>query len=280
LELNGLTILVSTDFSSPEVIKKKAKNMIPKVIHYCWFGGNPKPKLAKKCIRSWKKYCPDYEILEWNESNYDLSSAPLYVRQAYERRKWAFVTDYVRLQVVYDHGGIYLDTDVELLRSLDDLLENRAYFGFEDSRHIATGLGFGGEKGHPLLQEVMEDYYGIPFLLEDGKMDQLSCPQRNTKIFLRHGLKQDGSMQMLDEGVLILPGDHLNPKDWKTGEIRKTENTRSIHHFSASWYTPEMLKALERRKRAEKRRRLPSRIGHMLLGEKNYQALRNRIKRS
>ena len=97
--------------------------MIPKVIHYCWFGGNPKPKLAEKCIKSWKKYCPDYEIIEWNEDNFDISAAPLYVRQAYEAKKWAFVTDYVRLEVVYNHGGVYLDTDVELLKSLDSLFQ-------------------------------------------------------------------------------------------------------------------------------------------------------------
>ena len=110
--------------------------MIPKIIHYCWFGRNPKPKLAEKCIKSWKKYCPEYEIIEWNEDNYDLSSAPLYVRQAYEAKRWAFVTDYIRLQVIYENGGIYLDTDVELRKSLDPLLVHQAYFGFEDEKNI------------------------------------------------------------------------------------------------------------------------------------------------
>ncbi len=252
--------------------------MIPKKIHYCWFGGNPKPKLAKKCLRSWKKYCPDYEILEWNESNYDLSAAPLYVRQAYEAKKWAFVTDYVRLQVVYENGGIYLDTDVELLKGLDDLLENRAYFGFEGDSHINTGVGFGAEKGLALLKDVMDDYREIPFVLEDGSYDTLSCPQRNTAVFLRHGLKQDGSQQTLEGGILILPRDCFNPKDWKTGEIRRTERTRSIHHFSASWYTPEMMKKLKRRQRQEWLSHLPSRIGHKLLGKKTYEMIRTKIK--
>ena len=252
--------------------------MIPKVIHYCWFGGNPKPKLAKKCIRSWKKHCPGYEIMEWNETNYDISAAPLYVRQAYEAKKWAFVTDYVRLQVVYEHGGMYLDTDVELLKGLDDLLENRGYFGFEDRMTINTGVGFGAEKGLGLLRELMDDYKEIPFLLEDGSFDKLTCPQRNTKIFLRHGLKQDGSRQILDAGVLILPPDHLNPKDWRSGMICKTENTRSIHHFNASWYTPEQMKKMKRRHRAQKRRQLPSKIGGALLGKKNYERLRAKLK--
>lgn len=107
---------------------------IPKVIHYCWFGHDPKPKLAEKCIKSWKKKCPDYKIIEWNEENFDISACPLYVRQAYEAKKWAFVTDYVRLKVVYEHGGIYLDTDVELKKNLDFLLNHKAYFGFEEGR--------------------------------------------------------------------------------------------------------------------------------------------------
>ena len=120
---------------------------IPKVIHYCWFGHNPKPEQALSCIASWKEKCPDYQIIEWNEDNYDISSAPLYVRQAYQEKKWAFVTDYVRLQVVFENGGIYLDTDVELKKSLNALLGYRAYFGFEDATYINTGLGFGAKQG-------------------------------------------------------------------------------------------------------------------------------------
>lgn len=252
--------------------------MIPKKIHYCWFGGNPKPKLAKKCFRSWKKYCPGYEIIEWNEDNYDLSAAPLYVRQAYEAKKWAFVTDYVRLQVVYEQGGIYLDTDVELRKSLDPLLENGAYYGFEDGAHVNTGVGFGSEQGHPLLREMMEDYREIPFVLEDGSYDLLSCPVRNTEAFLRHGLRQDNSMQTLEGDVRILPSDYLNPKDWKTGEIRLTQNTLSIHHFSASWYTPEMMKKLKRKQRRQWLRHLPSTIGWKLLGKERYEKIREKLK--
>lgn len=137
--------------------------MIPKTIHYCWFGRNPKPALAQKCLQSWKKHCPDYTIMEWNEDNYDISSAPLYVRQAYGAKKWAFVTDYVRLHVVHDHGGIYMDTDVELKKNPDALLEHSAYFGFEDGQYVNTGLGFGAVPGHPILKEIMYDYIGIPF---------------------------------------------------------------------------------------------------------------------
>ena len=119
--------------------------MIPKKIHYCWFGGNPLPELAIKCLESWKKYCPDYEIIEWNETNFNLDSCE-YVREAYQAKKWAFVSDYARLKVVYDNGGIYLDTDVELIKSLDRLLKNKSFFGTETTGVVATGLGFGAEK--------------------------------------------------------------------------------------------------------------------------------------
>lgn len=124
--------------------------MIPKKIHYCWFGRNPLPELAVRCIESWKKYCPDYEIIEWNEDNYDINKIS-YVKEAYQARKWAFVTDYVRLDVVNQYGGIYLDTDVELLKSLDPLLKYKSFFGMEEGKFIATGLGFGAEKGTKIL---------------------------------------------------------------------------------------------------------------------------------
>lgn len=253
--------------------------MIPKKIHYCWFGGNPKPKLAKKCFRSWKKYCPGYEIIEWNEGNYDLSAAPLYVRQAYEAKKWAFVTDYVRLQAVYEQGGIYLDTDVELRNSLDPLLINRAYFGFEDGMYVNTGVGFGAEQGHPILWEMMEDYRDIPFICEDGSFDLTPCPNRNTEAFLRNGLQQDNSMQMLEGDVRILPSDYLNPKQWKTGEILITKNTISIHHFGASWYTPEMRRKLKEKQMKEWLRHLPSMVGWRILGRERYERLRSKLRK-
>lgn len=213
--------------------------MIPKTIHYCWFGRNPLPELAEKCIASWKKFCPDYEIIEWNEDNFDLSVCPLYVRQAYEVKRWAFVTDYVRLQVVYEHGGIYLDTDVELIKPLDDLLKHQAYFGFEDGEYVATGLGFGAVQGHPILWEMMEDYQDIPFIREDGSQDILPCPVRNTQVLLRHGLRQEDSMQILVNNVLILPTVYMCPLSYKSQELKRTSETISIHWYSASWYTEE-----------------------------------------
>ncbi len=210
--------------------------MIPRIIHYCWFGMNPKPQQVLDCMNSWKVKCPDYKIIEWNESNYDFSRSPLYVRQAYEKKKWAFVTDYVRLQVIYENGGIYLDTDIELVKNLDDLLSHSAYFGFQGETEIATGLGFGAEKGCRILLEMMQDYQDIPFILPDGSMDLIPCPKRNTTAFLRRGLVPDGTEQELEGGIHIFPKPFFCPIDYKTGKMELTENTYSIHHYFASWH--------------------------------------------
>lgn len=256
--------------------------MIPKIIHYCWFGRNPKPALAEKCIQSWKRFCPDYEIIEWNEDNFDISSCPLYVRQAYDAKKWAFVTDYVRLKVVYDHGGIYMDTDVELKKRLDALLCYKAYFGFENGILVNTGLGFGAVMGHPIVKEIMDDYEGIPFLLADGSFDNETCPSRNTKILLRYGLRQDDSRQILDGDVLILPSIYLCPLSYETGKRRLSAKTISIHWFDASWRT-EAEKAYQKEKIARERRdaikHLPNRLLCNLLGTDRYEKLKKVLKR-
>lgn len=256
--------------------------MIPKIIHYCWFGRNPKPPMAEKCIASWKKYCPDYEIIEWNEDNYDLSKAPLYVRQAYEAKKWAFITDYVRLQVVYENGGIYMDTDVELIKSPDPLLSHSAYFGFEDGKCIATGLGFGAVKGYDVLKEMMDDYQHIPFIREDGSYDNLPCPTRNTHVFLNHGLQQDNSKQVLEGNVLILPKEVLCPIDYVTNRRNITENTVSIHWYAASWYSEFDRQFHEQCRRRSQLDRITGPIcnaGRRILGDRMYEHLRDSIKK-
>ena len=260
--------------------------MIPRIIHYCWFGGNPLPKLAKKCIKSWKKYCRGWRIVCWDETNYDFTSAPLYVRQAYEAKKWAFVSDYVRLQVVYEHGGVYLDTDVELVRSLENLLGDQSYFGFEDGVHINTGLGFGAAKGAPILRAMMDDYADIPFVLADGSFDQTTCPERNTKIFLNQGLRQDNTEQLLEGGVHILPSSWLCPIDYYSGCGEIMPHTLSVHHFSASWMPQTMRegrqKRIRQRKKAERKefwRYLPNRVLLSVLGEENYEKLKSKARR-
>lgn len=206
---------------------------IPKIIHYCWFGGNPLSNDVLKCIESWKKYCPDYEIKEWNESNFDIARFD-YMKEAYEAKKWAFVTDIARLIVVYENGGIYMDTDVELIKPLDDLLEYAGYMGYEGN-NIATGLGFAAEKGNAFIKKMLDDYEGIHFIKEDGSMDSTPCPERNTIVLKEMGLRCDGSYQIID-GVHFFPEEYLCPIDWQTREMNNmTENTISIHHYTASW---------------------------------------------
>ncbi len=258
--------------------------MIPKIIHYCWFGGNPMPALAGNCMESWEKYCPNYEIIRWDESNFDISACPQYVRQAYEAKKWAFVTDYVRLKVVYDRGGIYLDTDVELIKPLDPLLSNGAYFGFENDSHINTGLGFGAEKAAPILKDLMADYEEALFLLADGSLDLTPCPNRNTRVFLSYGLKQDNSMQMLPGNVRILPKQWLCPfSDW-SGKKDVTADTVSIHWYSASWFDGDGIKAKKKSRRKVRRDSfwmpiayLPKKICRSLLGDQRYEAIKARF---
>ncbi len=257
--------------------------MIPKIIHYCWFGKNAKPPLAEKCIKSWKKYCPDYQLIEWNEDNFDLSACPLYVRQAYEAKKWAFLTDYIRLKVVYDHGGIYFDTDVELLKSPDSLMSHRAWFGFQDGKCVATGLGFGAEANHSILAELMAQYADIPFFLPDGTMDLMACPERNTEVFLNCGLKQDDSRQILEDDILILPTVVLCPLDYFTGKYKRSRKTISVHRFAATWRSKEDKKRVlsqrkqwRRQTRKDKRSVMIRRIAMKLLGETRYQSLKKR----
>ncbi len=251
--------------------------MIPKKIHYCWFGNGTKPPLAERCLDSWHKYCPDYEIIEWNEGNYDTSSAPLYVRQAYENKKWAFVTDFVRLHVVYEEGGIYLDTDVELIKSLDSFLNYSAFFGFEDNYLVATGLGFGAEKGASVLKLLMSDYMEIPFVKADGSLDLLSCPQRNTEALVKLGLRKDNTMQVLPDNVAVFPTSFFCPLSYRTGIKTITPDTVSIHWYSASWLPEERRKEHSRRVLKNRLLRPVKTILKKILGKKASGTLKKMV---
>lgn len=209
--------------------------MIPKIIHYCWFGGKAKPKLAKKCIASWKKFCPDWEIIEWNETNFDTSAHP-YAAFCHKTQKWAFLSDFVRLAVVSDHGGIYLDTDVELIRSPKNLLKEEAFLGYENDQFINTGLGFGAEAGHPTVRAMLERYLALT-PDENGAFPLIACPRLNTQALETLGLTPDGTEQTV-AGARILPTDRLNPYEYTTGRMLKTENTLSIHWYNQSWISP------------------------------------------
>ena len=209
--------------------------MIPKKIHYCWFGGDRKPKLAKKCIASWHTLMPDYEIIEWNEDNFDVNFNA-YTRMCYEQRKFAFLSDYVRLLMVEKHGGIYFDTDVEAVRPFDDLLTIPAFFGFENSSYVSTGLGFGGEPHSPVVCQMLEEY--VPFL--DGQHGVQGCPQLNTQALVKLGLQLNGKKQVLDDGV-VFPEDYFNPRNSVTGELKKTKKTYSIHWYMGSCLTRQQI---------------------------------------
>lgn len=203
--------------------------MIPKTIHYCWFGRGEKPRLAQKCIASWKKFCPDYEIIEWNEDNFDVNMNG-YTRMCYEGKKYAFLTDYVRLVVIAEYGGIYFDTDVELIHPIDNLLMHPAYFGFEDADHINTGVGFGAKPGNPAVQAMLAEYEQ----LLQGKSGVIGCPILNTNALKKLGLCLNGEKQDLGIAV-VYPVDYFNPYDDPTGRLNKTKNTLSIHWYSKSW---------------------------------------------
>ncbi len=194
--------------------------MIPKVIHYCWFGGNPKPDIINKCIESWKKFCPDWEIKEWNETNFDINEVP-YMKEAYDSKKWAFVSDVARLLVIYKYGGIYMDTDVELLSTLYSLTDYEAFFAFESERNINTGLGFGAVKHHKIIKAML-DYYNDRHFTIDGKVDLTPCPAGNTSALTKCCEKfiRDGSTQTIDNVCILSCSDYFK---------------FARHHATATW---------------------------------------------
>lgn len=207
--------------------------MIPKLIHYIWIGGNPLPKLALDCIESWNEKCPDYKIKLWNEENLNIEEC-LFTKQAYENKKYGFVTDYLRLKIIFENGGIYLDTDVEVLKSLDELLSLNAFFGFENDEHINTGAGFGAVKGCNILKDMMEQYEKTPFIKADGSFDMTACPQRDTVVLRKIGLKLGTTIQEIDS-IQFFPSEYFSPINYTTGIRKVTDKTFSIHHFMASW---------------------------------------------
>ena len=213
-------------------------NKIPKIIHYCWFGGKPLPESARKCIDSWKKYCPDYEIIEWNENTYKIDSSCDYVKEAYKMKKWAFVSDYVRFDVIYNNGGLYFDTDVEIIKPIDDLIEKGPFFGLElnnGNYDVQPGLGMGAEKGNYFYKRILEDYKKDHYILENEQINTDTVVDRASRLLIEEGYNPKKNAYQLISGINIYPLDYFCPMDYNTGKVNISENTYSIHWYDMSW---------------------------------------------
>lgn len=206
---------------------------IPKVIHYCWFGGKEKPEIVKRCIESWHSNLSDYEVKEWNEQNFDIHCNP-YVKGAYESKKFAFVSDYVRVHVLYHYGGIYLDTDVEVFKTFNNLLHHDSFWGFEQENYIATST-IGATKGNPLIKIFLDSYQEKDFIKEDGSFDDLTNVAVITGILETKGLKKNGELQEIDKLGIFYPQTYFSPYDYINCRKLITENTYTIHYFHKSW---------------------------------------------
>ena len=211
--------------------------MIPKIIHYCWFGGKPLPKSAEKCIASWKKYLPDYEIKRWDESNFDVNAIP-YTREAYAACKFAFVSDYARFWILYHYGGVYFDTDVEVIRPIDDIIYRGGFLGVESNRNgiytVNPGLGFAATQGTAVIGEMVNLYSTFHFINTDGASDLKNIVEITTDYLSSKGLQNTDEIQDCC-GFTIYPKDYFCPIDYDTRELKITENTRTIHHYAESW---------------------------------------------
>ncbi|WP_349410678.1 glycosyltransferase family 32 protein [Pseudalkalibacillus sp. SCS-8] len=212
------------------------KYSIPKKIHYCWFGGYEKPTIVSKCLESWKDKLDGYELIEWNERNFDIEFNQ-YVKEAYRKKKYAFVSDYVRLYALNTIGGIYLDTDVEVLKPFDDLLNHQSFWGFEQENFIATST-FGAKKSHPIIQQLLDSYEERPFVLENGKFDSLTNVAMITRTFQCIGVKLNGAFQEPTSEITIYPQTYFSPYDYINCRYFTNDETYTIHHFHKSWLKP------------------------------------------
>ena len=218
--------------------------MIPKVIHYCWFGRNSLPSLAIKCIASWRKYLPDYEIKEWNEDNFDVNVIP-YTKEAYQAKKYAFVSDYARFWILYKYGGLYFDTDVEVIKPLDDIIARGAFMGCEGQvlmngkivPTVAPGLGLGVSPGLNLYKEMLDLYATLHFQHPGGSLNLKTVVQYTTEALVKHGLKSSDDIQQC-AGMFIYPREYFCPISVEDGKLRVTPKTYTIHHYAQSWQSP------------------------------------------
>ncbi len=239
-----------------------------KTLHYCWFGNNPLPKSAIKCIDSWKRFFPDYELIEWNESNYDVGKIQ-YIKEAYEAKKYAFVSDYARFDILYNYGGVYFDTDVEVVSSFDDILANGPFMGCEvDASEgqrilVAPGLGLAAEPGMEIYKKIL-DYYSSQSFIVDGRINTETVVTKTTSVLFENGLNNVSGIQKVC-GISIYPKEYFNPLNNNTGKLDITENTHSIHWYSMSWMSKK-----------DKNKTKVTRVFHRLFGEDCFSRLKGK----
>lgn len=215
--------------------------MIPKIIHYCWFGGKPIPAQYEKYIRGWERYLPGYEIKRWDESNYNVNCIP-FSAEAYAMNKYAYVSDYARLKILYDNGGVYFDTDVEIIAPIDDILSKGGFMAFEKDTNktgdqllnINPGLGFACEPGNPILREALDFYESHHYKYPDGRVEQITIVKIVTDILKRYGLSRSDIPTTIC-GITLYPWDYFCPVEFLSSKLEISANTRTIHHYSASW---------------------------------------------
>ncbi len=213
---------------------------VPKIIHYCWFGPKEIPALELHCMLSWEKYFPDYEVMFWNEETFDINSNR-FAQQAYQGGHYAFVSDYVRTKVLYEYGGIYLDTDVEIIHYFDNVIKDGfSFLGFENSTHIGSAV-MGMSKKHPIMGEFMNYYLNNSFINNSGDIDTIANVIKFTDILTTQGLNTNGKRQVVKD-IDIYPRDYFYPKNISNNEFIVTNNTLSIHKYSCSWMTPREFK--------------------------------------
>jgi mannosyltransferase OCH1-like enzyme len=251
------------------------KHNVPKIIHYCWFGGNKKSDLIEMCIESWHKFLPEYEIKEWNETNFDVNCCR-YVKEAYENKKWAFVSDYCRFVVLNQYGGIYLDTDVEIIKHPGQIFESEC-LGFETVGMIAPGLVMASLPDSWLCRVMLEEYNNDTFVLENGKMNYKTVCERATAYLTQNGLVLDNTMQNVN-GITIYPIEYFNPYDASTDSFAITENTVSKHHYASTWVTRDIISA-QKIKEAQGIRSKMYLITMKILGPKTFEKLRRKLSR-
>lgn len=243
--LNNMEALTDIDcYIVPMMQLADRSPKIPKKIHYCWFGGKELPDFLKKCMESWTRYCPDYEIIRWDENNFDINKYE-YTRQAAAHKKWGFVTDVARLDILYQYGGIYLDTDVKMLKSLDDFLYQKGFVGVEQWGNINSGGGIGAVPHHPMIREMLDYRLKFPFVMSDGSLNIETNGLYETKPFIRHGMRIDNTLQMIND-MAVFPASVFHPYDYLSCEEKIKEHTVSVHYFYGGWMEEEDRKNREK----------------------------------